>query len=70
LFVTFMDNLLKPLLIGARMTLPIMLVILGVFGGFMSFGFLGLFIGPTLLAVAYAMLAAWRMGEAGPPSPR
>ena len=60
LFVTFMDNFLKPALIGARMTLPIMLVILGVFGGFISFGFLGLFIGPTLLAVTYDLLAAWR----------
>jgi predicted PurR-regulated permease PerM len=68
LFVTFMDSLLKPLLIGARMTLPIMLVILGVFGGFVSFGFLGLFIGPTLLAVAYDLLAAWRMGEPNPQS--
>ncbi len=65
LFVTFLDNLLKPMLIGARMTLPIMLVIIGVFGGFISFGFLGLFIGPTLLAVAYDLLSAWR---ARPPS--
>lgn len=60
LFVTFMDNFVKPMLIGARMSLPIMLVILGVFGGFISFGFLGLFIGPTLLAVTYDLLAAWR----------
>lgn len=60
LFVTFLDNFLKPMLIGARMTLPIMLVIIGVFGGFISFGFLGLFIGPTLLAVTYDLLAAWR----------
>lgn len=59
-FVTFIDNLLKPILIGSSMKLPIMLVILGVFGGFISFGFLGLFIGPTLLAVAYDLLAAWR----------
>lgn len=63
LFVTFMDNFLKPMLIGARMTLPIMLVILGVFGGFISFGFLGLFIGPTLLAVTYDLFAAWRRGD-------
>ncbi|MFN4142136.1 AI-2E family transporter [Aestuariivirga sp.] len=72
IFVTFVDNLLKPLLIGARMKLPIMLVILGVFGGFISFGFLGLFIGPTLLAVAYDLLAAWRgqrlAAEESPPA--
>lgn len=60
LMVTFSDNLLKPLLIGSSLKLPLMLVILGVFGGFLSFGFLGLFIGPTLLAVAFELLAAWR----------
>lgn len=58
--VTFIDNLLKPLLIGSSLKIPLMLVILGVFGGFISFGFLGLFIGPTLLAVAFELLAAWR----------
>lgn len=60
LMVTFSDNLLKPLLIGSSLKLPIMLVTLGVFGGFISFGFLGLFVGPTLLAVAFDLLAAWR----------
>jgi predicted PurR-regulated permease PerM len=58
--VTFMDNLLKPYLIGSSIDMPIMLVILGVFGGFISLGFLGLFIGPALLAIAYALLASWR----------
>lgn len=65
LFVTYLETFLKPLLIGARMRLPMMLVILGVFGGFISFGFLGLFIGPTLLAVAYEILAAWRGSATG-----
>ena len=60
LMVTFIDNLLRPLLIGSSLKLPLMLIILGVFGGFVSFGFLGLFIGPTLLAVAFDLLAAWR----------
>jgi predicted PurR-regulated permease PerM len=36
------------------------LVFLGVFGGFITFGFLGMFIGPTLLAVAFALLKAWQ----------
>ena len=67
LIVTFIDNLLKPWLIGSSMKLPLMLVILGVFGGFMSFGFLGLFIGPTLLAVAYDLLAHWRGMESSEP---
>ena len=36
------------------------LTILGVFGGFLAFGFLGLFIGPTLIAIMFTMLQAWR----------
>ena len=39
--------------------MPLTLVILGVFGGFLSFGFLGLFIGPALLAVVFTLLKAW-----------
>jgi predicted PurR-regulated permease PerM len=58
--VTFMDNFLKPWLIGSSIDMPIMLVILGVFGGFISLGFLGLFIGPALLAVAFSLITAWR----------
>lgn len=65
IMVTFIDNLLKPLLIGSSLKLPLMLVILGVFGGFISFGFLGLFIGPTLLALAFELLAAWRQRKPG-----
>jgi predicted PurR-regulated permease PerM len=64
--VTFMDNLLKPWLIGSSIDMPIMLVILGVFGGFISLGFLGLFIGPALLAIAYALLASWRGHKPSP----
>jgi predicted PurR-regulated permease PerM len=55
-----MDNVIKPWLIGFGVAMPMSLTILGVFGGFVSFGFLGLFIGPTLIAVAFTLLAAWR----------
>ena len=43
------------------------LTILGVFGGFVSFGFLGLFIGPTLIAVAFTLLGTWRGTSAAAP---
>ena len=55
-----MDNVIKPWLIGFGVAMPLSLTILGVFGGFVSFGFLGLFIGPTLIAVAFRLLDAWR----------
>jgi predicted PurR-regulated permease PerM len=40
--------------------MPMSLTILGVFGGFMTFGFLGLFLGPPLIAAALVLLQAWR----------
>jgi len=48
--------------------MPLSLTILGVFGGFVAFGFLGLFIGPTLLAVAFTLLNAWRGAPAATPA--
>ena len=43
--------------------MPMTLVFLGVFGGLIAFGFLGMFIGPTLLAILFAVLQSWRAGE-------
>jgi predicted PurR-regulated permease PerM len=58
--ITMSDNFVKPWLISQGVKMPLTLVILGVFGGFVSLGFLGLFIGPALLAVAFTLLKAWR----------
>jgi predicted PurR-regulated permease PerM len=63
--VTVIDNFIKPFLIGVGVAMPLSLTILGVFGGFVAFGFLGLFIGPTLLAIGFTLLEAWR---AAPPA--
>jgi predicted PurR-regulated permease PerM len=67
LVVTVIDNFIKPFLIGAGVAMPLSLTILGVFGGFVAFGFLGLFIGPTLLAVTFTLLDAWRGAPPEPP---
>jgi len=50
--ILFGASLAKPWLIGFGIQMPLSLTILGVFGGFVAFGFLGLFIGPTLIAIA------------------
>ncbi len=60
LFVSIIDNVVKPWLIGFGMHMPLSLTILGVFGGFVAFGFLGLFIGPTLIAIMFTLAQAWR----------
>jgi predicted PurR-regulated permease PerM len=61
--VSGVDNFLKPYLISRGTNLPLLLVFLGVIGGILAFGFLGLFLGPTLLAVGYALLREWSMRE-------
>ena len=55
-----MDNFIKPWLIGFGIDMPLMLTILSVFGGFMTFGFLGMFIGPMLIGVFLTLLQVWR----------
>jgi predicted PurR-regulated permease PerM len=53
------DNIIKPYFISRGSDLPFILVFLGVLGGAIAFGFLGIFIGPTLLAVGYNILRDW-----------
>ena len=59
LVVGTMDNFLRPMLIRRGADLPLLLVFVGVLGGLMSFGLVGLFIGPVVLAVAHTLLGAW-----------
>ncbi|MDE1182697.1 AI-2E family transporter [Paraburkholderia sp.] len=64
LVVGMSDNVIKPILIGKSSDMPLILVMLGILGGAFAFGFLGVFIGPTLLAVAYTVLHDWTIGSA------
>jgi predicted PurR-regulated permease PerM len=57
--ISGVDNVVKPMLISRGSSLPFILVLLGVMGGVLAFGFVGLFIGPTLLAVALGLLRNW-----------
>jgi predicted PurR-regulated permease PerM len=59
LLVSTIDNVIKPYLISRGANLPFVLVLLGVLGGVLAFGFIGVFIGPTLLAVAYRLVLEW-----------
>jgi predicted PurR-regulated permease PerM len=60
LLVSTLDNAVRPWLVSFGAAMPIALVFLGVLGGFIAFGFLGIFIGPTLLGVLYTLLQEWR----------
>jgi len=68
MLVSTVDNFIKPWLIGFGMEMPMSLTILGVFGGFIAFGFLGLFIGPTLIAIMFTLLQAWRAAVSSHPA--
>ena len=63
LVVSTIDNVLKPLIISRGSHLPFMLVLLGILGGAVAFGFVGIFLGPTLLAVGYRMINEWVEGQ-------
>jgi predicted PurR-regulated permease PerM len=54
------DNVLKPIFIGSRLKLPILLLFFGILGGLVVFGALGLILGPVLLALLAALLDLYR----------
>lgn len=53
------DNVLRPLLIRKGVDLPLLLILAGVIGGLIAFGLIGIFLGPTVLAIGYTLLDAW-----------
>ena len=59
LFVALIDNVLKPLLLGRGVAVPIVVVFLGAIGGFIAMGIIGLFIGAIVLSVGYKLFLAW-----------
>jgi len=60
-----LDNFLRPVLIRRGVDLPLLLIIPGVIGGLISFGVVGLFIGPVVLAVTYTLLESWIREDKG-----
>lgn len=59
LVISSIDNFLKPYFISLGSNLPFMLVLLGIAGGVIAFGFIGIFIGPTILALTYSLVSEW-----------
>jgi predicted PurR-regulated permease PerM len=62
-FVSISDNILKPILLGKGAPVPMLVVLLGSLGGFVVSGFLGLFLGPVLLALGYRLFEVWMGSE-------
>lgn len=63
LLVSNVDNVIRPLFVSRGSALPLLLVLIGILGGAMAFGFVGIFLGPTILAILYALMREWSPGE-------
>lgn len=59
LAISSIDNFVKPYLISRSSSLPILLIVFGVFGGVVALGFIGVFIGPPMLAVGLRLVQLW-----------
>jgi len=59
LVMGMIDNILKPLLMGKGLDVPMLVIFLGALGGFIAFGFIGLFLGAIVLSLAYKMYITW-----------
>ena len=59
---SMLNNVIRPMLIKKGADLPLLLIMAGVLGGLLTFGMIGLFAGPVLLAVSYTLLEAWVKG--------
>ena len=57
--ISAIDNVVKPYLISRASNLPLLVVVFGVLGGVIAFGFIGVFIGPPVLAVGLTLLQLW-----------
>jgi predicted PurR-regulated permease PerM len=57
--VGLVDNVLRPLVLARGLATPMPIIFIGVVGGTIAYGISGLFLGPIVLAVAWALLVAW-----------
>jgi predicted PurR-regulated permease PerM len=63
--IPVIDNVLKPILMARGLSTPMLVILLGVIGGTVTYGLIGLFLGPILLGIFYELLMAW-LGEQEP----
>jgi len=61
LLISSVDNVVKPLIISRGGGLSFIVILLGILGGATAFGFIGVFLGPTLLAVGVEILKFWTL---------
>ena len=57
--VSWIDNIIRPIILAKNVKIPFLLAFFGVIGGVSAFGFIGLFLGPVILAIAFAVWQEW-----------
>ncbi|MEE8061055.1 MAG: AI-2E family transporter, partial [Gemmatimonadales bacterium] len=62
IIVSGSDAVLKPMLLGRGVDVPMLVILLGAIGGMMLSGIIGLFVGAVVLALFYQLLVAWMHG--------
>ena len=62
ILVAALEHVLKPLLLGRGVAVPIVVIFLGAIGGFLAIGIIGLFVGAIVLCVGYKLFLAWLEG--------
>ena len=65
--VGVLDNVLKPMLLGRGVDVPVLVIFIGSLGGFLSMGIIGLFIGSVLFVLFYTLLQSWVNEDLGAP---
>jgi predicted PurR-regulated permease PerM len=68
LVVGMADNFVRPLIIGGRTQIPTVYLFFGILGGLQAYGFLGIFLGPVLIAILVAFVQIYRERYADAPA--
>jgi predicted PurR-regulated permease PerM len=66
LFVGVLDNILKPILLGRGVKVPMVVIFVGAIGGFLAYGIIGLFVGSVILALGFTLFKAWLAEPSAP----
>ncbi len=66
ILVAPVDNILKPILLGRGVDVPMLIIFVGAIGGFLNAGIIGLFTGAVVLALGYKLFLAWLAQDSTP----
>ena len=61
--VSLADNILRPVIMARGLSTPMPVILVGVVGGMIAYGITGLFVGPIVLAVLWALIQEWAAAE-------